>query len=101
MGEGEIVNCGPSWIDYRPYQRIEYRAKELKLRKLGKNTMTKDEIQYKAFLIVWKVLGQVRPGITNEERLITAIMATSDDKFERAKRLHPSKVAQLSKIELN
>lgn len=58
--------------------------------------MTKDEIQYRAFLIVWKVLGQCRPGITPEERLITAIMATSDDKWERAKRLNQGKIEQLN-----
>ena len=57
--------------------------------------MTDTEIQYKAFLTVWKVLKQIRPGITNEERFIRAIMATSDDKFERAKRIHPGKIEQL------
>jgi len=57
--------------------------------------MTDDEIKYKAFLAVWKVLGQARPGITNLERFILAIIATSDDKFERGKRLHPSIIAKL------
>ena len=61
--------------------------------------MTKDEIQYKAFLIVWKVLGQVRPGITPYERFITALVTTSDDKWERAKRLHKGKIDQLCKNE--
>jgi len=60
--------------------------------------MTNDEIQYKAFLTVWKVLKQIRPGITNEERFIQAILATSDDRFERAKRLHPGKIEQLEKM---
>lgn len=57
--------------------------------------MTDDEIKYKAFLTVWKVLGQTRPGIMPEERFIEAILATSDDRFERAKRLHLEKIAEL------
>ena len=57
--------------------------------------MTDDKIRYKAFLTVWKVLGQTRPGITNLERFLLAIVATSDDKFERAKRLHPGIIAKL------
>ena len=58
--------------------------------------MTKDEIQYKAFLVIWKVLGQCRPGITPVERFITALLATSDDKWERAKRLNQGKIDQLN-----
>lgn len=57
--------------------------------------MTDNEIQYKAFLVVWKVLGQTRPGITYEERFITALWATSDDRFEMAKRLNGRKSNQL------
>jgi len=57
--------------------------------------MTDDKIKYKAFLTIWKVLGQTRPGITYEERFLLAIIATSDDKFERGKRLHPSIIAKL------
>jgi len=57
--------------------------------------MTKDEIQYKAFLTVWKVLGQTRPGISYEERFITAILATSDNQFERAKRINSANFRKL------
>ena len=57
--------------------------------------MTDDKIRYKAFLTVWKVLGQTRPGITNLERFLLAIVATSDDKFERGKRLHPGIMMKL------
>jgi len=60
--------------------------------------MTDDEIMYKAFMVVWKVLGQVRPGITYEERFIRALLATSQDKFDRAKRLNPRKIDKLRRI---
>jgi hypothetical protein len=58
--------------------------------------MNDEEIKYKAFLTVWKVLGQTRPGITPVERFIAAIIATSDDKLERAKRLNQGKIDQLN-----
>ena len=61
--------------------------------------MTKDEIQYKAFLVEYEVIGQCRPGISKEERFVLAILATSDDKWERAKRLHKGKIDQLCKNE--
>jgi len=57
--------------------------------------MTDEQIRYRSFLTVWKVLRQTRPGITNLERFILAIIATSDDKFERGKRLHPSIITKL------
>jgi hypothetical protein len=61
--------------------------------------MTDSEIQYKAFLVIWKVLGQTRSGISYEERFIRAILATSDDRFERAKRLNLKKIGKLRQIE--
>ena len=95
--------------------------------------MTDNEIQYKAFLAVWKVLRQgqseyyfkiekyikqyidgnltkdqfaaIYPeGIDaiieeqkkrNLEMLVKALLATSSDKWERAKRLNSSKIDQL------
>jgi len=57
--------------------------------------MNDDEIKYKGFLTVWKALGQTRPEITYEERFITAIVATSDDKFERAKRINSTSFGKL------
>jgi hypothetical protein len=57
--------------------------------------MTVDEIMYKAFLIEYKVIGQVMPEICKEERFIRAIVATSDDRWRRAKLLHPGKIARL------
>lgn len=57
--------------------------------------MTDNDIQYKAFLAVWKVLGQTRPGITYEERFITALLATSNDKLERAKRINSANFREL------
>jgi hypothetical protein len=59
--------------------------------------MTDDEIMYRAFLTVYKVLGQTRSEISREERFIRAILATSQDKFDRAKRINPSKIAILRK----
>ena len=59
--------------------------------------MTDDEIQYKAFLTVWKVLGQTRPGITCEERFIIAIKATSNDRFERAERINSADFRKLKR----
>lgn len=57
--------------------------------------MTTDEIMYKAFLLEYKVIGQVMPGICREERFIRAIVATSDDRWKRAERLHRGKIKQL------
>lgn len=57
--------------------------------------MTVDEIMYKAFLIEYKVVGQVMPEICKEEMFIRAIVATSDDRWRRAKLLHPGKIDQL------
>jgi len=95
--------------------------------------MTDENIKYKAFLVVWKVLRQGQSPcyfeterrikqwmdgeITEEEfvefypegvdgivvkqkrinlnMFITALLATSDDRFERGKRLHPGIIAKL------
>ena len=54
--------------------------------------MTTDEIMYKAFLVEYKVVGQVMPEICKEERFIRAILATSDDRWRRAKRLNQGKI---------
>lgn len=59
--------------------------------------MTTDDIMYRAFLVVWKVLKQCRPNISNEERFIRAIVATSNDKWKRAKLLHERKIAKLKR----
>lgn len=57
--------------------------------------MTIDDIMYRGFLVVWKVLKQSRPNISNEERFIRAILATNNDKFKRAEVLHKKKIEQL------
>jgi len=57
--------------------------------------MTIDDIMYRGFLVVWKVLKQSRPNISNEERFIRAIIATSNDKFKKAEVLHKKKIEQL------
>lgn len=56
--------------------------------------MTDDEIRYKGFLVMYKVLGQIRPGMSFEERFLLAITLTSDDKWGRAKQLNGTKIAQ-------
>ena len=61
--------------------------------------MTDEYIRYRAFLVMYKVLGQVRPNISSEERFLTAITLTSDDKWERAKRLNRCKIAQFKGVE--
>lgn len=101
--------------------------------------MTTDEIMYKAFLIVWKVLRQNQPKyymvvekilrlykngeLTEEqlekispewinmaietqkernlERFIRAIMATSDDRWKKAKLLNQGKIDQLKRKQRN
>jgi len=57
--------------------------------------MSDEDIMYHGFLTVWKVLGQCRPNISNEERFIAAIIATSGDKWERAKVVNKEKIARL------
>ncbi len=63
--------------------------------------MTTDEIMYKAFLVEYKVIGQVMPEICREERFIRAIVATSDDRWKRAKLLNQGKIDQFKKDFLN
>jgi len=58
--------------------------------------MNDDEIMYKGFLAVYKALGQTRPGITKEERFILAILATSQDRLDRAKRVNKRKIDELN-----
>jgi len=60
--------------------------------------MTTDEIMYKAFLVEYKVIGQCCPEICKEERFIKAIIATSDDRWKRAKRLNWRKIGKLRQI---
>ena len=55
-----------------------------------------DDIMYRAFLVEYKVIGQCYPDMSREERFIKAILATSDDKWERAKRLNRGKIDQLN-----
>lgn len=100
------------------------------------NKMTTDEIMYKAFFVVWKVLKQSQPKrdlmrekyikqyrnneITKDEfetiypeginvaleiqkkrnmgMFIAAIIATSDDRWKRAKQLNQSKIDKLRRI---
>lgn len=57
--------------------------------------MTTDEIMYKAFLVEYKVIGQVMSEICREERFIRAILATSDDRWRRAKLLNQGKIDKL------
>lgn len=57
--------------------------------------MTIDDIKYRGFLAIYKVIGQCRPGICREERFIRAILATSDDEFERVKERHKRKIDKL------
>ena len=63
-----------------------------------KVVMTDDEIMYRGFRTVWKVLGQTRPGIMNEERFILAILATCDDRFEAAKSRNKEKMRKIRKM---
>ena len=60
--------------------------------------MTDEYIKYRAFLVMYKVLGQVRPNISFEERFLTAVLLTSDDKWERAKRVNSRKIAQFKGV---
>jgi hypothetical protein len=60
--------------------------------------MTDEDIRYKAFLVIYKVLGQVRPNISFEERFLTAITLTSDDRWGRAKRLNWRKIQQFKGV---
>ena len=52
------------------------------------------EIMYKAFLLVHKVLGETHPDMSNEERFIRAIVATSEDKWQKAMRINQGKIDQ-------
>lgn len=52
------------------------------------------EIMYKAFSLVYKVLGETHPDISNEEQFVQAVIATSDDKWQRAMRINQGKIDQ-------
>ena len=52
------------------------------------------EIMYKAFLLVYRILGETHPDMSNEERFIRAIVATSDDKWQKAMRINRGKIDQ-------
>ena len=58
--------------------------------------MTHDRMMYNAFLVEYKVIGQCWPKICREERFIRAIIATSDDKWQRAERLNQREIAQFN-----
>lgn len=63
--------------------------------------MTIDEIMYKAFLVEYKVIGQVMPEICKEERFIRAILASSDDRWKRVKRLNSRKIAEFNRMNID
>ena len=55
----------------------------------------RDRLQYRGFLAMHKAMKQSWPNMCNEELLIRAIAATSDDKWPRARRLNTKEIAEL------
>ena len=52
------------------------------------------EIMYKAFSLVYRILGETHPDMSKEEQFIRAIVATSDDKWQKALRINRGKIDQ-------